>query len=305
MTEMQVSLNVIRETWEEKMKKHSPLLSFCVTTIGFTSALFFLSFMVATSPVSAAEDLAKQAQNPIASLISLPLQNNTSFNYGPLKKTLNVLNVQPVWPFSISKDWNVITRTVIPIVSQPALFPGDDRTNGIGNTTFSAFFSPKDSGNVTWGVAPVLMFPASNDELGSKKWGGGASVVALTMPGHWVIGTLLSQVWSFGGDTININAPAVDGLSFDQKVSLFTGQYFINYNLPNGWYLTSSPIITANWEASSGNKWTVPFGAGVGKIFKMGKQPINTNLQAFYNVERPKFGPNWSIRFQFTFLFPK
>jgi hypothetical protein len=89
------------------------------------------------------------------------------------------------------------------------------------------------------------------------------------------------------------------------EVNFFTWQYFINYNLPRGWYLTSAPIITANWEASSGNKWTVPFGGGVGRVFRIGKQAMNSNVGAFYNVERPEFGPNWQIRLQLNFLFPK
>jgi hypothetical protein len=128
--------------------------------------------------------------------------------------------------------------------------------------------------------------------LGSDKWGAGPSVVILTMPGQWVIGSLLSNVWSFAG-------------SGDQDINLFTWQYFVNYNLPGGWYLPSSPIITANWEADSDNRWTIPFGGGVGKIFKIGKQSMNALVQAFYNVKRPDFGSDWTLRLQLQFLFPK
>jgi hypothetical protein len=239
-------------------------------------------------------DLAKQAQNPVANLISLPLQNNTNFSIGPDDETQNILNIQPVWPVSINDDWNLITRTILPVVSQPNILTGGEgRINGLGDTTFTGFFSPKDSGKLIWGAGPVFLIPtATDDALGSDKWGAGASVVLLTMPGKWVVGSLFSNVWSFAG-------------SGDQDVNLFTWQYFINYNLPNKWYLTSAPIITANWEADSDNTWTVPFGGGIGKIFNIGKQPMNGQISAYYNVEKPEFGPDWQLRVQLQFLFPK
>ena len=232
-------------------------------------------------------DLAKQAQNPIANLISLPLQNNTNFNVGPEDRTQNILNIQPVYPFSLGEDWNVITRTILPVMSQP--LADGDRQNGLGDTNFSAFFSPKDSGKLTWGVGPVVLIPTSTDDsLGAGNWGGGVSAVFLGMPGNWVVGSLFSNVWA-------------------QDVNMFTWQYFINYNIPggNGLYLTSAPIITANWEADSDDRWTVPFGGGVGKIFKIGKQPLNGQVSAYYNAEKPDFGADWQLRLQLQFLFPK
>ena len=242
---------------------------------------------------NAAEELAKAAQNPVASMISLPLQNNTNFNFGPQEKTQNVLNVQPVWPFSIGENWNLITRTIMPVISQPEILPGTDRTFGLGDITFTSFFSPKDSGKVIWGVGPVLVMPtATDDALGTDRWSAGASVVALTMPGRWVIGSLFNNVWDFAG-------------SGNADINFFTWQYFINYNLPDGWYLTSAPILTANWEASSGNKWTVPFGGGFGKIFRIGKQPVNASAQYYYNVEKPDFGADWQLRLVLQFMFPK
>jgi hypothetical protein len=262
--------------------------------------------LISAGPAFAQDDLAKQAQNPIANLISLPLQNNTNFNIGPDEDEVqNVLNIQPVWPFTINENWNLITRTIIPIVSQPEFYTGEDRITGLGDITFSAFFSPKKSPKLTWGVGPVLLFPTATDgplggttpdggkALGSDKWGAGLSAVGLVMPGKWVIGSLFSNVWSFAG-------------SGDQDINLFTWQYFINYNLSNGWYLVSAPIITANWEAEdSSNTWTVPFGGGIGKIFNIGKQSVNGQVQGFYNVEKPEFGPDWQLRVQLQFLFPK
>ncbi len=170
-------------------------------------------------------ELAKAAQNPVASMISLPFQNDTNFNFGPEEKTQNVLNIQPVWPISLNEKWNVITRTIVPIISQPEFTPDGDRTNGLGDTTFTAFLSPKDSGKLIWGVGPAILIPtATDDDLGSDEWGAGPSVVFLTMPGHWVIGSLFSNVWSFGG-------------SGSDKVNIFTWQPFVNYNMDRGWYL--------------------------------------------------------------------
>ncbi len=194
-------------------------------------------------------------------------------------------------PFELNDDWNLITRTIVPVVSQPALTPMQDRKFGLGDTVFSAFLSPRDSGQLIGGVGPALLLPTSTDDrLGAGEWGAGPSVVVLTMQGLWVVGSLFSNIWSFTGD---------------EQVNLFTWQYFVNYNLDDGWYLTSAPIITANWEADSDNTWTVPFGGGFGKIFRIGKQPMNASLAAYYNVEKPDFGADWQLRFQIQFLFPK
>jgi len=238
------------------------------------------------------EELAKSTQNPVADLISLPFQNNINFDVGPREKTQNICNIQPVWPVHLNEDWNLITRTIAPVISQPAMTPGDDREFGLGDTTFTAFLSPSKPGKWIWGVGPVALLPtATDDALGSDEWGMGPSAVALTMTGKWVVGSLFSNVWSFTG-------------SGDQSVNLFTWQYFINYNMPNGWYLVSAPIITSNWKADSSDKWTVPFGGGIGKVFRLGKLPINAQTQAFYNAAKPDYGPDWSIRLQVQLLFP-
>ena len=260
--------------------------------------VFFLISLFMSNSAQAGEksesDLAKATQNPVSDLISLPFQNNTNFNIGPDEETQNILNIQPVWPFTINEKWNFITRTILPVVSQPGgMTGGEGRVNGLGDTTFSGWLSPKDSEKWIWGLGGTLLIPtATDDVLGSDKWGLGPSLVLLTMPGKWVIGSLFSNVWSFAG-------------SGDQDVNLFTWQYFINYNLEDGWYLTSAPIITANWKASSGEKWTVPFGAGFGKIFRIGKQPLNGSAHVYYNVEKPQYGADWTLRLQLQFLFPK
>ncbi len=215
----------------------------------------------------------------------------TSFSRSVVSDQQNILNIQPVWPFELNEDWNLITRTILPVVSQPAFTPAQDREFGLGDTVFTAFFSPKDSGEWIWGVGPALLLPTSTDDrLGAGEWGAGPSAVVLTIRGPWVVGSLFSNVWSFTGD---------------EQVNLFTWQPFVNYNLDDGWYLTSIPLITANWEADSSDTWTVPLGGGVGKVFRIGKQPMNVSAAAYYNVAKPDFGADWQMRFQVQFLFPK
>jgi hypothetical protein len=242
--------------------------------------------------------LARQTQNPVADLISLPFQNNTNFKFGPLDKTQNVLNIQPVIPFHLNDNWNLITRTIIPVISQPALAPGKDRKNGIGDIQFSAFLSPKnvEPGGWIWGLGAIAQLDtASNDVLGQGAWGLGPTAVALTIRGPWVIGALINNVWSVSRDDDRA------------KVNQMLIQPFVNYNFPKnpGLYLTSAPIITANWEADSKNIWTVPLGGGIGKIFRIGKQPVNTSIAAYYNVEKPGNGADWQLRLQIQLLFPK
>jgi len=240
------------------------------------------------------EALAQAVQNPVADLISLPLQNNTNFGFGPHDRTQNVLNIQPVIPISLGSDWNLITRTIMPVITQPDFFSENGSTTGLGDINLSTFFSPAKPAKFIWGVGPAIILPTATDQsLGSGKWSAGPSAVGLTIQGPWVAGLLVSQVWSFAGQSDRAD------------VSFFLAQYFVNYNMDDGWYLVSAPIITSNWEASSGNQWIVPFGAGAGKIFRIGKQPMNINMQAFYNAVKPDFGPDWQFRFQLQFMFLK
>jgi hypothetical protein len=242
-----------------------------------------------------AEELAKLAQNPVGNLISVPFQNNTNYNVGPLNGTQNILNIQPVIPVEINKDWNIVTRTIVPVISQPAMVQGDGRTNGIGDTVFTAFLSPAQPKGVIWGVGPVVQIPTDTQDLGNKNWGLGPSVVVLKLePGNpWVYGVLVNNVWSLSGSQ--------RGGSYNNGLI----QPFLNYNFPGGLYLTSSPILNVNWKADGGQQWTIPLGGGVGKIFHFGKLPVNTQLSAYYNVVHPDNGANWQLRAQVQFMFPK
>lgn len=278
-------------------KKLLIMKEFRITTLLF-AALTILGIVAFTHAVRAEEegtaDLAKKTQNPVSDLISLPLQNNINFGVGRGDDVQNVLNIQPVIPLKLSEDWNLITRTIVPVIYQPELVRGTGSEFGLGDINATLFLSPAKPGKVIWGVGPIFSFPTATDKvLGTDKWSAGPSAVALMIRGPWVVGALASNLWSYAGDDDREN------------VNQFLLQYFVNYNLPQGWYISSAPIITANWKADGGDVWTVPFGGGVGKIFRIGKQPMNAQVQAFYNVAKPDNGPDWTLRLQLQFLFPK
>lgn len=262
------------------------------------------------------EALQKATQNPVANLISVPLQNNTNFGIGPFDRTQNVLNIQPVIPVGISEEWNLIIRWITPVVWQPAPGTADLQVFGIventptyfaaqdvqrnagvfgfGDMNPSFFFSPAKPHKLIWGAGPTFLLPtATSKALGQGKLSMGPSFVALVQPDHWTLGALINNVWSVAGS----------GGRADVNQMLL--QYFINYNLKKGWYLAVQPIVTANWQAKSGNVWTVPVGGGIGRIMKFGFQPVNLSVQFYGNAVHPTNGSPWSMRLQLAFLFPK
>jgi len=242
----------------------------------------------------ASADLQKATQNPVASLISVPLQNNTNFDIGPLNRTQNVLNIQPVIPMQLSENWNLIPRIIMPLVYQPDVTQRNLGVMGLGDLNPTFFLAPSKPGKLIWGIDPAFVLPtATNAVLGQGKWSGGPSVVALVQPEHWTIGALVSNVWNFAGESTR---PAVNQMLL---------QYFLNYNMKKGWFITLQPIITANWKATSGNVWTVPVGGGIGRITKFGPQPVNLTLQFYGNAVYPADTSPWSMRAQIAFLFPK
>ena len=239
------------------------------------------------------DDLARASQNPVSDMISLPFQNNLQIL--EKRSVLNALLIQPVVPFRLTADWNLVTRTIVPVLALSSPPPQFDRW-AVGDIQQAFFFSPNNptSGGVIWGVGPVVSYPTATDDIyGSGKWSAGPGLVGLTMRGPWVMGALFNNLWSFAGD------------SDRARVSLMTLQPFVNYNFDGGWFLTSSPLITANWVAPSGEKWIVPVGGGGGRTFRIGAQPVTAVLSTFYNVERPTGGPEWNIRFQVTLMFPR
>ena len=264
-----------------------------------SAAMLAAAALLLAGPANAemsAEELAKLAQNPVGNLISVPFQNNTNYNVGPLNGNQNILNIQPVIPIEISPEWNIITRTIVPVISQPKLSQDSERKNGIGDTVLSAFLSPAKPGHWIWGVGPVAQLPTNtSDELGNKNWGLGPTFVVLRLEhgNPWVYGVLANNIWSLSSSK--------QGGSYNNGLI----QPFVNYNFKGGFYLVSGPILTVDWKADSGQQWTVPLGGGVGKLFHFGKLPVNTTLQAYYNVVHPDNGANWQLRAQVQFMFPK
>lgn len=261
--------------------------------LAVSTAVLALVAVSAAQPASE-EDLAKETQNPVSDLISVPFESNFNFGVGPNDDLQYILNVQPVLPFRLSEDWNLITRTIIPLIDQPELGPGVGDVFGLGDIQLSQFLSPAKSGALIWGIGPIVQFPtATDDALGSDKWSAGPTAAALTIRGPWVAGALVNHLWSFAGDD--------DRADVNQTLI----QPIVNYNLPGGWFLTSVPYITANWETDGDDRWTVPIGIGVGKVHRFGTQPVSLQLTPYYNVVRPDDAAEWTLQFRINLLFPK
>jgi hypothetical protein len=258
-------------------------------------ACVFLFSVATRSIADDVEEIAKQAQNPVASLISVPFQNNLNFGVGPKDDQQNVLDIQPVIPIKLTDDWNLITRTIVPVVYEPYISPTAGDATGLGDVQLAMYLSPtKSTGSIIWGVGPAISFPTATERyLGQGKFSAGLSAAVLTIRGPWLFGFLTTDITSVGGE------------SDRENVHQFLLQPFVNFNFAHGWYLASSPIITANWKIAEEDRWTVPVGGGGGKIFRVGKQRLNAYVQAFDNVVHPHEAGNWTLRVQLQLLFPK
>ncbi|MGH7167943.1 MAG: neuromedin U [Nitrospiraceae bacterium] len=235
-------------------------------------------------------ELAKQEQNPLARLIRLQLEDNAQFGFGPDNGVLNFLRIQPVIPFGLTEDWRLITRMIIPIVHQP--WP--ESADGLSDIALQLLLSPEKSGKFIWGAGPGLVFPTATDKIiGTGKWSAGPAVAGVYTSGPWVVGALVSQLWSFAGDD---SRPDVNAMTL---------RPFINYNLPHGWSLGSAPSIVASWEANNDNRWLVPLGGGVGRVFAIGSRWMSISLEAYYHVQSPEIGPDWQLRLQLSLFLPK
>jgi hypothetical protein len=235
--------------------------------------------------------LAKQTQNPIADLVSIPFQ----FNYtsgGDLKdRTLSVLNLQPVLPLPLTDAWRVVVRPVIPIENVPA--PNGGRRLGLGDIQPQLYVTPARHGAFVWGVGPILSLPtATNDLIRTGQWGLGPAGVAVWARGNWVLGLLANNVWKVAGSDRH------------PKINTLTVQPFVNFNFTHGWALNFSPLITANWGQSKGDRWTVPLGGGVSKVHAIGKQAVNLSFQYYRHVVYQNGAGANQVRLVLSFLFP-
>lgn len=248
----------------------------------------------ATTTAESDEALLKASQNPVADLISVPIQNNINFGIAPYGRVQNVISLQPVIPLNLGENWMLITRIIQPIVWQP--YP-DQTTGGVfglGDMNPTFFLAPKNPGALIWGVGPAVVIPtATSQMLGQGKLGLGPSAVVLAQPGAWTVGALVSNVWSVAGSG---GRPPVNRMAL---------QYFVVYNLPHDWYVSATPVILADWRESAGNRWIVPVGGGVGKLVMFGSRPVDFAGTVYRNVVTPTGGPKWQMSLQMTLLFPQ
>ena len=254
--------------------------------------------LAGSAPALAADEseaLATQLANPLAALISIPFQGNYNSGYGPLADGEQVLtNLQPVVPFTLNEDWNLISRTILPVVWQTDMFPGAGTQFGLGNTTQSFFLSPSKTVNgITWGVGPVLYVPTATDELlGPDTFGAGPTAVALWQGRGWTVGVLANQIWSITGDE-------------EDEVNASYVQPFLSYTTKDAWTFTLNTESTYNWLE---HEWSVPANFVVSKLVRIdGKLPVSFFGGVRYWVDTPEdVGPEgWGARFGFTVLLPK
>lgn len=240
-----------------------------------------------------AAELAKKLQNPVASLIQVPIQNNWDFGIGSANAMRYTANVQPVVPFSLNDDWNLITRTIVPVIYAEGTTVGASSKFGLGDVVQSFFLSPKapTSGGWIWGAGPVFAWPTATDSaLGSEKWGAGPTAVFLRQDSGWTYGVLANHIWSYAGDSSRADISA----TLLQPFLTYTTKTFTTFGV--------NTESTYDWK---NHQWTVPLNASVSQLLKVGKQPIQLALGLKYYADGPSGGPDWGVRFNITFLFPK
>jgi len=240
-------------------------------------------------------ELAQELTNPLADLMTIPIQMNYDRNIDPQDDGWKLqTNIQPVIPFHLTDDWLLITRTILPVTYQNDIFPGAGSQFGLGDINLSLFFSPQKaaSGNVIWGVGPVFLLPTATDSLlGADKWGAGPTAIVLTMRGPWTMGALGNHIWSFAGD------------NFSRDISNTFLQPFVAYTWPNAWTVSAQSESTYNWKTE---KWSVPVNFAIAKLVRWGKLPVSLQAGVGYWLESPETGPEgFRFRLQANFVLPK
>jgi hypothetical protein len=249
----------------------------------------------ATAQTKDDSDLAQELTNPVADLMTIPIQVNVDRNIGlndEGRKT--TINIQPVVPFKVAEDWNLITRTIVPLVKQKDIFPGAGSQSGLGDITLQLFFSPRKptSSGVIWGGGAVFLLPTASDSLiGAEKWGAGPAGVALKMSGSWTYGGLANHVWSFAGD---------DGRA---DISNTFVQPFVAYTWPNAWTVSLQSETNYNWKLE---EWSIPVNVAAAKLVFFGRLPVSLQAGVGRWLETPDAGPeDWRFRLQANIVLPK
>jgi hypothetical protein len=259
---------------------------------GLIAALVTVGYASHAAAEDAAE-LAKQLSNPIAALIQVPFQYNWDTGIGSAGANRSILNIQPVIPFSISEDWNLISRTIVPLIDAQSPVAGGSSHSGLGDIVQSLFFGPKapTASGWIWGAGPVFLLPtATDDAIGTQRWGAGPTAVALKQENGWTYGVLANHIWSFAGD------------SNRAEVNTTFLQPFLGYTTKSNTTITLTPESTYDWEAK---QWTVPINLVVSQLVMFGKQPVSFALGYRNYVEAPAGGPTWGLRFVVSLMFPK
>ena len=244
--------------------------------------------------VNSTERLQRASENTVASVMSVPIEGKSNFNIGPYSRMQNLINIKPLIPMQLSKKWRVIARIIQPIQWQPYTSRTEGGKFGLGDMNPTFFLSPVPRGKLAWGDGPTFIVPTATDRiLGQGKLSIGPELAVFLQPGHWTVGTLISNVWS------------VAGSGGRRNVNQMQLQYFLTYRLKNGWEVETSPIITADWKSSGGNVWTIPLGGGLGKMVHINSRPAKVGAKFYSNVVRPSGASTWGMRLQTEFLFPK
>lgn len=257
-----------------------------------TSTIFIMLLSFNLWAQKSSEELAKNLQNPLANLISVPLQYNQEYGIGEgdPEGTRSFMNIQPVIPVHLSDDWLIINRVIAPIISQTNTPGAPGTQNGLGDTLYTAFLSPAKSA-ITWGIGPAVSLPTGTDNpLSKRKWSLGPSFVALKQTGPITIGALASQIWSVAGD------------SKRQEVSQFYFQPFFAYTMPSSLTLSASMENTYDWKS---DKWIWSFIPTIQKVFKPGKIPINVSIGPKFFTGEESISPDYGFRATVTFMFPE
>jgi hypothetical protein len=270
-----------------------------MTSRGIGTRILVAVALVASAPTARSEtgaaDLAQELTNPIADLVTVPIQMNLDDGIGPADDGSKLTtNVQPVIPVDIGENWNLVTRTIVPVTYQNDIFPGAGSQFGLGDINLSLFFSPKQptAGGLTWGVGSVLLLPTATDSLiGARKWGAGPAAVGLVLKGPWTVGMLANHVWSFAGDDDR------------DDISNSFMQPFVAYTWPSAWTASLQSETTYNWQSE---QWSVPVNLALSKLVKFGKLPVSLQAGVGYWAESPDNGPEGlRFRLQANIVLPK